>query len=336
MEPPVILSFSSIRDWKFCRQAWHYKRVQKLQRRRKSLPLRRGSIIHDCLELYLKGEDWYPVIEKAQAEYDLLMEEEKEYYGNLPEECERIMIGYEEHWANDKYHTIATELSFGNVKEGQEPFEIVPGVFITGRIDWLFENDRGIWVGEHKTVGRAIPTEGYRMNELQTAIYIRVCQILGYEPTGVAFDYLLTKPPTVPQLLKNGTLSRNKKIKTDEATYMQAILDNGLNPDDYLAELENARRNKFYERRYMPKPEGMVDMILSELQIIAKEMEHLKDFPYRLLSRECEHCEFYTLCQAEMMGLDTHYIRECDFEERSYSHENKDTSEEDDAEPSDS
>ena len=36
------------------------------------------------------------------------------------------------------------------------------------------------------------------------------------------------------------------------------------------------------------------------------------------------------------MGLDTHYIRECDFEERSYSHENKDTSEEDDSEPSDS
>ena len=84
----------------------------------------------------------------------------------------------------------------------------------------------------------------------------------------------------------------------------------------------------------MPKPEGMVDMLLSELQIIAKGMEHLKDFPYRLLSRECEHCEFYTLCQAEMMGLDTRYIRECDFEERSYSHESKDTSEEDDSEPS--
>ena len=81
----------------------------------------------------------------------------------------------------------------------------------------------------------------------------------------------------------------------------------------------------------MPKPEGMVDMLLSELQIIAKEMEHLKDFPYRLLSRECEYCEFYNLCQAEMMGLDTHYIKEYEFEERRYSHESKDECEEADS-----
>jgi len=310
---PQVLSFSSIRDWKRCRQLWYYRRVEGLRKRTVALPLKRGSLIHLLLETWLKGEDWENTLAGYAKEFDSLTEEEKEYYGDLPGEAHRIIRGYINHYKDEVETSLAVELSFGSPEDPFPPVEILPGVFLRGRIDHVVENPIGVWVQEHKTVGGQIPSESYRLFDLQTAIYSKVLPLLGYpEPVGIVFDYIKTKPPSVPQMTKQGRLSR-AKIVTDHATYLQAILDNGLDPADYQEELRRASQQRFYVRKYLPKPSCLVESLLEDLRIIAAEMRRLKNFPYRNLTRECSFCEYEPLCSAELLNLDTEFLLKTEY-----------------------
>lgn len=311
---PWPVSFSQAKTWRECRQRWHYKYKQKLRRKgRGAVPLWRGTIVHDMLEQHLVGKPWEPALDKYRKQFAELMEEEKALYGfDFIENCERIMRGYVEHWRlRPPVQTVAVEIEFGE----SEPCELIPGLFVRGRIDWLFRDARGLWVGEHKTVKKGIPSEGFRMLDLQTAMYARVVEKLGYgTPTGVAFNYLRTKPPTKPRLLANGkSLSRSQKIDTDVATLMEAIDEHGLDPKDYDEQLARAKERKFYDRKFLPKPKAISDALLHELLIQSVEMRRLGDHPYRNLRRECDKCEYQGLCNAELMGLDSDYLRASEF-----------------------
>lgn len=307
-----VLSFSAVSDWKTCRQKYYYRQVEKLRRRQVGLALKRGGVIHSLLEAHLRGEDWVQVLNLFRDEYALLMEEERELYGDLPEDCERIMRGYLRRYQDEPLETLAVELSFG--MDGQDPIEVLPGVAVRGRIDWIAQDHRGVWVVEHKTA-KVIPSEGFRLFDLQTALYTRVAEVMGYKPVGIAFDYLRTVAPTIPSINKDGSLSR-RKINTDVETLMRVLNENGLPHSDYQEEIERARQteSQYYCRKYLPKPTKLVDTLLEELRIVALEIERLQHYPYRNLSRNCEHfCEYYPLCTTEVMGLDSDFVRETEY-----------------------
>lgn len=312
-EPKQVLSFSGISAWKRCRQIYWYSRVLKLKKKTKPLPLVKGSAVHAMIEAWLKGEDWHKALKIIRKDYDKLMDEEKLLYGDLPTECERLMEGYIECWKSFKCETLAVEVAFG--MEGIIPLEIVPGVFLKGRIDWILRDNHGIWVADHKTVKRGLPDESYRLQDLQTIIYMKALPLLGFpKPVGAMYDYILTKTPTVPKPLKNGELSKSMKVGTDYTTFMRAIKDNNLKAKDYTAQLELAKLNKFYSRKYIAKPQKLAERLLCDLEIINWEIDHLKDKPYRNLGRDCSWCQYQTLCTAEMMGLDTTYMLKTEFE----------------------
>ena len=318
----LTVSFSSVRDWKSCRNLWYYRRVMNLTRRRKPLPLQRGSIIHDMLEAYLKTGK-VKAIKKVYAvvkeEFDLLMDEEKEYYGDLPNECYQVIMRYIRHYEelDENLNTLGVELAFGDKEI--PPVEIAPGLAVRGRIDWAFEAKDGpypgIWISDHKTAKSMIPPEKSRLFDAQTVLYYRVAPLLGLpEPTGVMFNYIPMKPPTMPKLNKDGSVSK-KKINTDLETLMQFFEDNNIDPDDYPDHVERASKTQFFERRYMAKPDAICDNIITELKIIAMEMEKLKNFPYRTNPNglACKSCEFDQLCMAELMGLDTSFILKSEY-----------------------
>ena len=164
--PENVMSFSSIKDWKSCRMAWYYKRVRRISPRLKPVALKKGSVIHELLEAYLKGEDWRGKLPKIQEEYDNMSEEEKEHYGNIPGDCESIIQRYITYWKDDPVETLAVELGFG--MDGKPPLELTPGVWMQGKIDWVFRNHHGIWVGDHKSFGRQLPNDAFRFQDLQT------------------------------------------------------------------------------------------------------------------------------------------------------------------------
>lgn len=304
----IIINQSGIKTWRRCPQAFYYKEVECIEPRRKSLPLERGSWLHRLLEAYYKGKDWRKVHSKLTQEYDKLMEEEKEYYGDLPSETARIMEGYIKKYGKLKEEPLAVELDFSST-----PVQLAPGVFLKGKIDLILRNEKGTWIVEHKT-HKKFPGEEERFINLQTAVYIVAAEALGYKIDGTLWDYIRTKPPTRPRILVRGGVSR-ANIDTDYDTYLEVLKEAGEDPRQYQEELERAKQNSFYERRYIPKSQRVIDAMVREFVITAREIEKLKMFPYRNLDKfNCRNCGYRSLCRAELLGLDAQFIRRSEYQ----------------------
>lgn len=201
------VSFSELKTWRTCRQMYHYKYRERLEPRLKSPALKRGAWMHSLLEAYYKGEDWRETHQSLVKQFNELLEEEKEYYGDLPGECEYLMSLYEETY-RDK--PILVEHEF-------KEFPISPSsrVLLRGRIDLVAEDPKGgIWLVEHKTTSR-IPNEDERLVNPQVALYIPVVEhILGTKVQGVLWNYIRTKIPKKKEvkLLERRYLPANEKI----------------------------------------------------------------------------------------------------------------------------
>jgi CRISPR/Cas system-associated exonuclease Cas4 (RecB family) len=291
-----------------------------LETKVKPLALERGVIIHSLLESYYKGEDWMPKLKAYAKQFNSLMEEEREYYGaNFPEDLKSIMERYVKTYKGKKEKILAIELSFVD-----NPVEILPGLKLRGIIDLIIKDERGTWIVEHKTHKR-IPGEEQRFYDMQTALYTIVAEKLGYKIDGILWNYLRTKPPTIPKALVKGGISRAKDIDTDYDTYYKAIIEAGCKPEDYQEELNRVKFNKFFERRYMPKSERLNQSILKEVQYIAKRISKIAKYPYRALDKMiCQGCSYKSLCQSELLGLDTEFILKNEYKVRAKEVKNVD------------
>src|SRR5690554_1209773 len=208
------VSFSELKAWRTCRMLHHYKYRERLEPKTKPVALKRGAWIHALLEAYYKGNDWREVHRALTDEFAMLMDEEREYYGDLPGTAETLMTLYEETYPNDR--TLAVELEF-------REFPLSQSVHLKGRIDLVLEDPRGVWVVEHKTVSR-MPGEDDRIVNPQVALYIPVVeQQLGVKVNGVLWNYLITRIPKRKQkkLLHRRYLPVNKNVLSrlrEEAT----------------------------------------------------------------------------------------------------------------------
>jgi|SRR5690606_17040210 len=203
------VSFSELKTWRTCRQMYHYKYRENLEPRLKSPALKRGAWIHSLLEAYYKGKDWREVHRELVNQFNELLEEEKEYYGDLPGECEYLMTLYEQTYRDDK--PVLVEYEF-------EKFPISPSskVLLKGRIDLVISDPkRGIWLVEHKTASR-IPNEDERLVNPQVALYIPVVERLlgGIKVQGVIWNYIRTKIPKRKEskLLERRYLPVNERV----------------------------------------------------------------------------------------------------------------------------
>jgi CRISPR/Cas system-associated exonuclease Cas4 (RecB family) len=309
----MVVSQSSIKLYKKCPQAYYYKKVMNIVPKRSALPLQRGIILHSALEAYYKKEDWRAAIAGYQEFWDSLMEEEQMelYGGDLLGDCTKIIEGYcRVYGKKPKEKVLAVELDLS-----EKPIEILPGLYLSGRIDLISKDENGTWITEHKS-HKKIPSEDTRFLNTQTVLYQLAAEKLGFKLDGIRWNYLRTKLPTIPRQLKAGGLSRAKDIDTDYYTYYNAIIENGEDPKDYQEELTRLKEsgNDFYVRRYSPKNEQVTQAILSDLRNVAPLMERMDKYPYRCLDPfTCRSCSYKTLCQAELLGLDTSFILKKDF-----------------------
>ena len=122
------------------------------------------------------------------------------------------------------------------------------------------------------------------------------------------FNYIRTKPPTVPRMTKSGRMSK-VKIETDYPTLKNFIEENDLEMTDELAAwLESLKSSSnFYKRITIAKPKLVTDTMISELYSTATMinfMDSKDDLAYfRVLSKACDwDCSFQDLCNADLMG----------------------------------
>jgi len=311
--PIVVVSYSRIKRWRFCKQAHYYQYVEGIEPRRKPKALKLGSIIHKMDEVKVQGGDWRDVLKEVKKEYDKMFVEEKEFYGDLPSEVERIMEGYEHAYPNDE------KFKYSLVEETLGPVPLTEHTVLKLKPDKIVEDEEGLrLLGETKT-GKRIPSEDFRMWDLQTILYVWGARQVGYEVDGILWNYIRTKPPALPQILKNGTLSKKQSIDTDYRTYLKAIKEIGGDPADYKEFLEGLRENtsRFFRRIRVPVAEKTIEPIVEDAKKTSLEIYYLQNYPVRELSAfTCPRCFYKNLCYAEMGGLDSGFVRESEFKKR--------------------
>ena len=297
------VSWSRIKSWKRCRKQHHYKYVERLEAKRKPPALLRGKLLGQLIEAHCSGQNWKTLWAKLSKEHRTLFSAEVEMYGDFKVEIPRIMEGYVKRYGKEK--TIALE--------HEEFLELAPGILLSTRNDGILIEDGKKWLKETKT-HRNIPDEETRFSDLQTVIYYALLKAK-YKLSGVIWDYVRTKPPTVPQQLKDGGLSK-RNIESTPEVYLSEIKRLKLNPADYediLSELKEKEDN-FYLRVKLPEPsQHLIDATISDFTQTAQFMRDHPDLQDRNMGRDCPRCEFYALCQAELRGLDSHFIRKSEF-----------------------
>jgi RecB family exonuclease len=298
--------------------AHHYKYYQKLEKIKKGLPLLIGSAIHEVLEEFTEGRDPNVPMAKFRKDFDKLFNEEKAELGDLPTELENIMVSYFKFYENDgltypvRHRGLMSEFPVIVDLDNETQF--------VGYVDKIPQDPEGRnWVMDHKSC-KSIPQESSRFADYQLLIYHWLLPQLGYpKPDGVIWDYIRKKAPTVPELLKAGGLSRAKSIDTTYDVYM-ATVDRLLGPEarpeyEEFAQTLKGREEKFFRRIYLPHPNSsMVDTVVGDLMTSIKEIrEKGPTATTRSMTKDCSWCSYYNLCQAELRGLDSDFIRKAEY-----------------------
>jgi len=295
-------SQSKVKTWRRCQKSYEYKYIQGLVRKAAPIALLRGTTLHAMLEAQIKGTDWRVPLEEYRKVFGTLWGEEAEGYPT-PEELESTIIRYNRHWANDG-------LDYGGRAEITLEAEF-EGMKFKGIIDALPDDQHGRrWLDDHKT-HKVLPDEHTRFSDIQTVLYYWGMRENGEHVDGILWDYLRTKPPTAPEVLKNGTLSKRKNIDCDADTYLATIQANGLDPADYADMLALTAKNTFFKRVYLPKPaEELIESVVGDFFGTAREIiQHPGKHFCRNLTRDCKSCTYYQICSAEVRGIDSSFTR---------------------------
>lgn len=326
------ISFSKAKTWRRCHKQFDYKYNQRLERKRKAAPLLRGSILHEMLDarakMLMKQKTVTPtsVLKRYEKEFRQLFLEERDQYGDFISDIQRAFDTYCRSYPDDSFEYLGVEEEL--------ILDLAPGIQFIGYIDKRIRDKKRKlkYVVDHKT-HRNIPDEEARFADLQMVFYV-----WGHnkknpkdQVDGIVWDYIRTKPPTIPEQLKSGELSQRANIDTDVYTYKAEIDRLKLDPKPYMEFLKKLgeRRNSFVERVFLPSPPKiMIDTAVSDLVSTA---EQIRDFGSKLKdrnsSKDCSWCTFYNLCQAEMRGLDSDFIRKADFTVREDENDAKETTE---------
>lgn len=301
------LSNSKVTTWRKCHRAYYYKYGLKLRPKKKGIALRRGSIIHECIEAYDSGRSWRkPYRNFAKQFYEETFKEEIVEMGDIPRMVEELMENYQALYENDGLNYLGNELHF--------ELPLMPGVVIEGYLDALVEDEKGaIWPKETKTYKRN-PDYDFLLLNTQSALYTWAVTEMGYSPKGTLWDIIRAKEPGRPQFLKDGKVSK-RGIDSTPYTVKKALKEMGQDPKDYEDLLAKVSYEDYFRRypvRVNPTVvKGIMDDFKSTAQEIIKSGNKLHD---RNLGKGCAWCDYKPLCQADLMGLDTEFIQKKQFE----------------------
>lgn len=308
------VSQSKINTARKCLQAYYYKYQLKLGRRAKARPLQFGSMMHELIEEHIEGGDPFKLLAQIAKDNKRLFIEEREAYGDIVKDAGYVMQGYLEYWKDDPIVYLARDR---RKTEHEFTLELTPDILVTGKIDAVAKAKKMNWLVEHKN-HKTFPNADHRWRNLQSAVYIRFIEMLGWwELEGTLWDYLRSKPPTHPQLLKSGELS-SRELDSLPQVVLDTIKEHKLNPKNYkdLIDAQTARMPTWYERIFTPTKKDVVDMLVRDFTISAIQLRDTnfdKPMP-RNIGKHCDWCDFEPLCRAALQGSDEEYIREREYE----------------------
>lgn len=289
-------SVSAVKLWQRCQLAWFYRYIRRIESDSEKPYLKRGGDLHEGLELYHTMDPAFP---------QWLLQAD-------PEDAELIV----------RYATKYEEDDFDwEVLHAEEPFEIMVGshkfVYIPDLVVRIGED---VWIVDHKTT-KNIPDEWdpHNMTDLQHLIYIAGMQEIYPNIRGFMFNYLRTKAPTKPTLIKDGSRIANlRAMDTDYDTLMDYATRLGLPIEGDLADKLTILKHgpdRYFQRHYIMTSPEAVRQAVKDLDATLSAMsdkEHGRGkttYPRTVMGagsgyQSCNSCEFQTICHTELMGIE--------------------------------
>lgn len=341
----VIVTNSMLKTMRRCPKQFQYKYIERLKPRIGSKPLERGKWLHALLEAYYnckkwdaeeaaagtqgadfdtpKPETWEEVHAQWSERFAELFDEEKEELGDLPRECKSIFKSYLWHYHYDEDWIVhETEWTI-DVRMGSK-------FLYRGRVDMLVENDLGFWLVDHKS-HKSLPNNLQRLLDSQSALYVWACNKMGIPIQGFIWNYLRTKAPGTPELIRDGAAITTRRIDTtyyQYATQLKRYQRQGIPIQEKhrakLATLKNERytsgmiqTSEFFRREIMEKDDAMLQRIANEAHTTAQRANSLPwlkliegEAVERVPDRSCGWmCSYTDLCATELFGGNADNIR---------------------------
>jgi hypothetical protein len=179
-----------------------------------------------------------------------------------------------------------------------------------------------------------------RVKNKETGMWEKFEPLLGKTIYGFQYNIILKEVPKKPELLKKGGLSKNKAQKTNFQMYYDAIKENDLNVTDYEDILEHLANvgNRYFKRVDVIRSEQEIESAIYEFLYTAEDMTSLRagldlakdpatlqvmqmnnkdpnNKLYRNITSDCQwDCEFKALCQAEIEGSNTSFLKSSSYE----------------------
>lgn len=320
------ISYSAVQDWRRCQQSYAYRYIDNLESRLGQPAPELGRILHNYLQgFYLL----YPSHGSAEAHTDALKNVRAEYtdemtaLGNTAYAVGEAGLAADLFGLVDKAVAIAERYYQARGADDierhtplmvEEPIEfpLDTGIVTPTRVDLVTRDSDGlVWLWEHKSLGQ-IPPQTRRMKDLQTTLMAAlVHEAKGIEINGVVWNYLRTKPPTVPDVLKSGLLSMRKDLDSTWDTYLTEITRLGQDPimyDEVRQRLEGRELTNYFVRIEQPlyQSENVLlrDFIASARTIKAVRESGVDFTPVRTVANHCDWCQWSKLCEAVITGGD--------------------------------
>ena len=277
-----IITNSMLKTFRSCALCAYFKYVLRLKPKKLAKPLKRGTWVHELLETHANGGDWLAVHKKHSAKFAELMDEEKDYYGNLPQEIEAIFRSYLWHYKADPWNYIANEFTM----EAEFP----DGTLYRCKVDALIENEYGLWLVDHKTHA-SLPDLSFRLRDSQSACYLWAARENGLPVQGFIWNYLRWKAPSTPALLTKADRISNAKCDTDYPVFVRALQKYRreypdtfvIRPEDkakaaYLKSLRyehgKPQLSPFFRRDILEKSDEMLDRVMRKNYLTSLRMQN--------------------------------------------------------------
>jgi hypothetical protein len=336
------LSYSDLQSFGRCPKQYHYRAILRIQPKRKSAALREGAAIHLVMQRVALGENLDDVIFQMANEVNAnptLFADEAEEQTEMLKRVGRIVDGYYEYW-DDDWTVLHVEEQFTiRLENIMRDITFTPDLVVKDRYD-------NVWILDHKSTN-SLPDAGVPFADLQALLYFAGVKAVYPECKGFYFDYLRKKEPTQPRL--NKTHNEESKafgyyfvnnLKSIDTTYevlrdflfeLHPALLEEPSHKARLAELYD--NNRFYYRDQLVVTDVQVRNVLGDVvkQVnLIQAADETDSYP-RVFQRDgvlsCERCNYYRICQAELLGWDVDRIQSEEYEPLDTSYKDYETEE---------
>lgn len=320
-EGQAVVTHSMIKSMGRCPRQCKYKYYERLKPKRQNVHLKRGTWVHELLEVHYKGEDWrerHTLLTKA---FNKLFEEEREALGDLPNEIKHIMSSYFWHYQHDEdWEVVETEFTLET--------ELPDGTLYRARVDNMVETPYGLYIVDHKS-HKSLPNVNFRLLDRQSALYIWAAKKMGYDVQGFIWNYIKWNAPKGVKFNKNGSMSK-RQGEMDYPTAYRSLKAAGHDPksDEWRPLMDRLYRQRyqhgamqtspFFRRDTLEKDDGMLLRVLRETSRTVRRMHtygfHREDYVERVVDRSCDYmCGYQDLCISDLMGGNSDQIRRSQF-----------------------